>query len=272
MNKVLHVNIGGYPFTFNDDAYDYLNQYLDSLHQHFLDSEGYEDIMDDIESRLAELFKENLGQRPIVTIADINVAISIMGRPEDFGADPLEEQSRSDNQKSDSQYGHTIRTGKRLFRDPDQKIVGGVCSGIAAYLGITDPIWIRLIWATFVIFGGVGFLLYVLLWALVPEAKTTADRLAMKGEPINIDSISRLVKDGLKDIENEFENISDNLGKKKDLNEKEDSEDIKEFKEVLRKGLRFAIRKIRVIRRKLGKAPKNHKKPPTAQGFCSESW
>ena len=84
MKKVLNINLGGYPFTIDDDAYEHLDIYLKTIHGHFENSEGYEEITNDIESRMAELFQEQLGNHPIVTINDVKNVIAIMGTPEDF--------------------------------------------------------------------------------------------------------------------------------------------------------------------------------------------
>ena len=139
MNKILHINLGGYPFTIDEDAYQHLSNYLATIHRHFRSSEGYEEITSDIEGRMAELFQEQLNARSIVTIKDVEAAISIMGTPEEFGADPIDEAPSASSQSSSK-----FKTGKRLFRNPEDQAVAGVCSGIAAYFGIEDPIWIRL--------------------------------------------------------------------------------------------------------------------------------
>ncbi|RME95315.1 MAG: PspC domain-containing protein, partial [Bacteroidetes bacterium] len=183
MNKVFHINLGGYPFTIDEDAYQHLRSYLDTIHRHFRSTEGYEEITHDIEARLAELFMEQLGNRPIVTIQEVEDAINIMGRPEDFGAEPMEENPfTSEAPEGESaeagtgKKGFKIKTGKRLFRDPEEQVVGGVCAGLAAYFGIPDPIWVRLFFVLVVISGGVGIPIYLLLWAIMPEAKTASDR------------------------------------------------------------------------------------------------
>ena len=102
MNKVLNINLGGLPFTIDDEAYRILENYLQSLHNHFRASEGYEEIMNDIEGRLAELIKEGMGKRGIVTHQDVKNAVSVMGKPEDFGAESVDE-----TQNTSSQGAHT---------------------------------------------------------------------------------------------------------------------------------------------------------------------
>lgn len=245
MNKVLNINLGGLPFTIDDEAYRMLENYLQSLHNHFRASEGYEEIMNDIEARLAELIKEGMGKRGIVMLQDVKNAVSVMGKPEDFGAEPVDEtkttassssntdgtsrDSREGGKKSSSTTGGTpFQTGKRLFRDEEQEMIGGVCAGLAAYFGI-DVVWIRIVWGLLFFFGGSGFILYVIMWSVVPSAKTTADRLAMQGQPVDVNSIAKTVETSFEKFStkvNEFgkpenqerfqqqvQNISSNIGK-----------------------------------------------------------
>lgn len=215
MNKVLTVNLGGYPFTIDEDAFEYLDKYLKAIHQHFRGGDGYEEITGDIESSLAELFQESLAGRPIVGLKDVKFAISTMGSPEEFGADPLEGEEIN-YEKSD----FSIKTGKRLFRDPEEEVVAGVCSGIAAYFGISDPIWVRVAFIAFTLLGGSGILLYAVLWAIVPKAETTSDYLAMRGEPINIDNISKMIKEEIENLSEKVTEFGEEFGSKKKIKEK----------------------------------------------------
>lgn len=209
MNKVININLGGYPFTIDDDAYDHLNKYLEAIHLHFRNSEGYEEITADIESRLAELFQESLSDRPIVNLKDVKGAISIMGTPEDFGAESIDDQ---DNNKS-SKY----KTGKRLFRNTEDEVIGGVCSGIAAYFGIQDPLWVRIAFIIFTISGGFGIPLYIILWAVVPKAVSSSDRLAMRGEPINISTIGNIIEEEFGNLSTKVSELGEELAGKKKL-------------------------------------------------------
>lgn len=211
MNKVFNINLGGLPLTIDEDAYRHLENYLQSLHNHFKNSEGYEEIMNDIEARIGELLKENMGKRAIAMIQDVKNAISVMGTPEDFGAESISESSETrTHTEGGANSSHSAhKTGKRLFRDPENKVVSGVCSGIAAYLGINDPLWVRIGFLAIMSFFGTGFLLYIILSIIIPEAKTTADRLAMQGEPIDVNSIAKSVEKGVNTLAqkvNEFGN------------------------------------------------------------------
>jgi phage shock protein PspC (stress-responsive transcriptional regulator) len=221
MNKVLNINLGGMPLTIDDDAYRHLENYLQSLHNHFRNSEGYEEIMSDIEARLGELLREGMGKRSIAGMQDVKNAVSIMGTPEDFGAESISETAEkaktssssavSSNTDSTSRSNREggIKTGKRLFRDGENKMVGGVCSGLAAYFGINDPTWVRILLAVLGFTMGSGVLIYFVMWALIPEAKTTADRLAMQGESVDVNSIAKAVEEGAQSFSkklNEFGN------------------------------------------------------------------
>jgi len=209
MNKILNINLGGYALTIDDDAYEYLQAYLESIRRRFSESEGRDEIVTDIEARIGELIHQDMGNRTIAMMPDVEAAITIMGKPEDFGGEPEPSSSQSSTASGGSsssggssgssrKSGQTsIKTGKRLFRDEEDSVVGGVCSGLAAYFGLQDPVWMRLIFV-FLAFASFGFWMpaYILLWILVPPAKTAADRLAMRGEPVNVDNIAREIEDG----------------------------------------------------------------------------
>ncbi len=208
MNKVFNINLGGYPFTIDEDAYKHLDTYLATIHNHFEQSDGYSEITTDIEVRMAELFQEQLKGREIVTMGDVEAAIQIMGTPADFGAEALDDASEPKKQKNKKKY----HTGKRLFRDTDDKIIGGVCSGIAAYFGIQDPLWVRIAFVIIGLTAGFGIPMYIILWIIIPEAQSAADRLAMRGRPINVSNIAEMIEE---EVENISKNISDLSGSSK---------------------------------------------------------
>lgn len=218
MKKVLNINLGGYPFTIDDDAYEHLDIYLKTIHGHFENSEGYEEITNDIESRMAELFQEQLGNHPIVTINDVKNVIAIMGTPEDFGAEPLEEAapksssgSASERTFGESSKKYKIKTGKRLFRDPEREVIAGVASGVAAYFGVQDPLWIRLAFVVLSLTMGFAVPLYVLLWIVMPQAKTASDRLAMRGEKANVSNIGKIIEEELEHVGQKVTELGDEL-------------------------------------------------------------
>ncbi|MDX1684825.1 MAG: PspC domain-containing protein [Saprospiraceae bacterium] len=208
MNKVININLGGHALTIDDNAYELLDRYLKRLKRHFQGSVGFENIMQDIELRMAELMTENMGNREIASRDDVNKAIETMGQPE---------QLTDDSGQQDSYYteeGHYTKREKRLFRDPDNKVISGVCSGLAAYLGIDDPLWIRLLFVASVLFAGFGVLPYIILWIVMPEAKTSAEKLSMHGEPVNINSIANKIQEDLSDLGRKISDLGQELRNK----------------------------------------------------------
>ena len=232
MNKVFNINLGGYTFTIDEDAYYHLKQYLGAIDSHFKNSEGFEDITTDIEIRLSELFKEKLKGRQIVNIKDVSEAINIMGTPEDFGATsdytgiPEEEEIPNASQTTATKKDWSNhKFGKRLYRNSDETIVGGVASGISAYLGVEDPVWIRIAMAVLILFGGVSFVFYIILWAVLPEAKTAKQKLEMRGERIDVNNIAKTFEEELKHVTDKFSELGGN-GKKKKKNGKESDDKV----------------------------------------------
>ena len=208
MNKVFSVNIGGLAFSIDDMAYEKLSKYLSSIRQHFSNTEGREEIVSDIESRIAEILREKLKPgKEIINMEDVDYIIAAMGSPEDFAGSEEEETRDNTNYSSQQSYHGSHSWGKRLFRDPDNKVVGGVCTGISAYFGIHDPIWIRLIFIILVVMGiGSGLVLYVVLWIAIPKARTVTDRMEMRGEDVTINNIK-------KNINEEYEELKENFSK-----------------------------------------------------------
>lgn len=210
MNKIININLGGKPFTIDDDAYEYLLKYLNSLKQYFKDYEEKEDIIYDIEARLGEIFEERLINRSIVGMHDVEEAMEQMGTPEDFENDMSGEEKTSGHQRMRDHREHKkhgkYRVGRKLMRDPENKKIAGVCSGLAAYFGMSDPLLIRVIFLV-LLFTGLGPIPYIILWILMPTPKTAADRLAMKGEDINYDNIAKEVHQEWNDLKERLSNI-----------------------------------------------------------------
>ena len=145
MNKILNINLGGMPFTIDIDAYNHLENYLGTIRRHFSDSESCDEIIHDIEVRMGELFQESMKGSSIISNKELDEVIKIMGTPEDFGAEAIEDEYEptEESRESYTTRDHQKSNRKRLFRDGDDKVVGGLCSGIAAYFGINDPINFR---------------------------------------------------------------------------------------------------------------------------------
>lgn len=198
MNKTININLGGYALTIDEDAYETAGNYLNTLTRHFGNTEGAADIMQDIETRMGELIQRNKGTRTIVSKMDIVDAIAVLGTPEELKDVDFTESMQDKKQKTGTTF--QIKTGKRLYRDGDDKIIGGVCSGLAAYLGVQDPIWVRVGFVLLGLAGGASFAVYALLWAIVPTARTVSERLEMMGEPTNVNNIAKKVKEEIEDI------------------------------------------------------------------------
>lgn len=208
MNKTVTVNIGGIVFYIDENAYEKFKAYLEAIRGHFTVSDGRDEIMQDIEARIAEMFQDRIrDSKQVITLEDVEEVTRQMGKPEDFGGTEQEESAPSGTTAEE------FKGRRRLFRNPDDKLLGGVCSGIASFFGI-DPVWVRLIFA-FMLFGlGTGFLLYIILWIVIPEAKNTADKLQMRGEPITVSNIQKNVKEEMDQLKNRAEDLSKDGGKK----------------------------------------------------------
>ena len=197
MKQTYSVNLGGIAFNIDDDAYLDLRNYLNQIEAHFANEEGGTEILADIEARIAELFQERTkGAKQVVDLKDVKEIITILGDPSEIG-DP-ENGGSSRKKEYFGPSGH-----RRIYRDPDNRVLGGVCSGMGAYWQM-DPIVFRILFLVAFLIGGVGLLLYLILWIVIPEAKTAAQKLEMKGEPVNVSNIGKTVKE-------EFKNVRDRM-------------------------------------------------------------
>ncbi|MEH6706108.1 MAG: PspC domain-containing protein, partial [Galbibacter orientalis] len=195
MNKTININLANTFFHIDEDAYIKLQRYLDAIKRSFTDSQGKSEIIADIEARIAELFTERLlHERQVITTKEVDEVITIMGQPEDYLVD---EEIFEDEPKSSK--SNTRKPHKQLFRDTDHKYIGGVCAGLSYYLGI-DALWVRLLFILTTLLSGFGILVYILFWILVPEAATTAQKIAMTGEPVNISNIEKKIKEGFDEV------------------------------------------------------------------------
>ena len=176
MKKVININFQGTVIPIEESSYEILQQYIESLRRYFVKEEGRDEIVNDIESRISELFQEKIkAGSTCITDEDVNAIIKNMGRPEEFdeqdndgkagfGAD-AGQQAKSENAESIFNSNFDWK-GKKLYRDEAHKVLGGVCSGVAAYFGI-DPVIVRVVFIVFA-FTGFGVLLYLLLWIFIP--------------------------------------------------------------------------------------------------------
>lgn len=179
MKKIININFHSRVIPIEETAYEILQLYIESLRRHFANEEGREEIVSDIENRFAELFSETLKKgAACITDADVEAIIASMGRPEEFegedqaapaGAAGGNAGSRAGQQQSGPQgdWQHGGETGRRLYRADNDKILGGVCAGLANYLRL-DPAVVRIIFALMTLGWGSGVLLYIILWIVLP--------------------------------------------------------------------------------------------------------
>jgi len=187
MKKTISIHLIGFVFNIEEDAYESLKKYLDKIRMNLSNDEGCDEIMDDIEMRIAELFQEKIGAtKEVIIQSDLDEIMSILGHPEDFATEADDTIPQRDENEA--------QNVKRLFRDRDEGKIGGVCSGLSHFLG-ADALIIRLIFLFLFLVFGSGILLYIVLLIFVPEAKTTSEKLEMRGEPINLDNIKKHVKE-----------------------------------------------------------------------------
>ncbi|MCK0159963.1 PspC domain-containing protein [Allomuricauda sp. F6463D] len=211
MNKTVNINLANTLFHIDDDAYNKLRRYLESIRRSFAGTKGSDEIIADIEARIAELFLEKMeNERQVITNKEVDQVIEVMGQPEDYMVD-------EDIFEDEPKKTHTENTSKakKLYRDIEHKYIGGVCAGLEYYLGI-DALWIRLMFILLAVFtSGFGLVAYILLWILVPEAATTSQKLDMRGEPVNISNIERKVKEGFDDVAEKVKSVDyDKVGDK----------------------------------------------------------
>jgi phage shock protein PspC (stress-responsive transcriptional regulator) len=205
MNKTVTINVSGIIFHIEEDAFETLSRYLSEIKTCLSSADGGAEVLSDIEARIAELLQEKLGpSKQVIVLADVDHVRSVMGFPEEFACADLTGGPAA------PQTQEKIR--RRLFRNPDEKMIGGVCGGLAAYFDI-DTVWVRLIMFLLVFFGGLSIWVYVILWIVIPEAKTTADKLAMRGESANLNNIYRNFKDEAQDVKNRFSKYGNDLNR-----------------------------------------------------------
>ncbi|MES2006244.1 MAG: PspC domain-containing protein [Bacteroidota bacterium] len=180
MKKVININFQGRVIPIEEAAYDMLKQYVESLRRFFAEEEGRDEIINDIEGRIAELFGESLKKgATCITDEDVNRIIESMGRPEDFEGEEGKVHSQLGGEKNENQSAGTTyapfteQPRGRLYRDENDKILGGVCGGLASYLRV-DPTIVRLVFALITFGGGAGILLYILLWIILPSKQLNA--------------------------------------------------------------------------------------------------
>lgn len=218
MNKTIDINLSGRMFHVDEDAYKLLYDYLYNLRHAFEHQEGCNEIMDDLENRLAELLIEHTsGRQEVVSLAIVEKAIGLLGKPEEIagGNEPElqaeeqqpkteaspeaekepEEEPETEAPKDTPPPEEPVR--KRLFRNPDDRMLGGVLGGLAVYLN-WDPTLLRLLMVV-ILFAGYGTVIpiYVICWLVIPKAVTATDKLHMQGRPVTMENIGKMVTGGI---------------------------------------------------------------------------
>jgi phage shock protein PspC (stress-responsive transcriptional regulator) len=170
MKKTNYINLSGMAFKIEEDAYERLSAYLDDIEAHLEQEEEASETLTDIETRIAELFSAVLlSSDNAVTITEVEDVIKTLGKPEDFVSQENAEKPK--NQKRGSWRS------RRLYRDPNNRIIGGVCSGLGTYFNV-DPVLFRIIFVIGLL-SGISPIPYILLWIIVPKAKTIEQRAMM---------------------------------------------------------------------------------------------
>ena len=200
MKKTFTINISGSIFHIDDDAFEKLQRYLQMLNRHFGTAPEGQEILQDIEARIAELLIERTGNKvEVVTDAMVDEVIARMGKAEDF-LESGDEQPSAIPGADEATISGDQPIHRRLYRDGDNRILGGVCSGLGAYFKI-DMVILRVIFVLAFILGlGTSLLLYIILWVVVPKAKTTAQRLEMRGKEATISNIEKSIKEEVKEV------------------------------------------------------------------------
>ncbi|MFW6289773.1 MAG: PspC domain-containing protein [Mariniphaga sp.] len=196
MKKTFTINISGTVFHIEEDAYEVLQKYLVNLKSHFGTDEEGKEILADIEARIAEIFTEKSSDdKMVITLLWVEEVIETMGTPEDFVEEEAEE---------DTAYASARKRKRRLYRDPEHRVLGGVCGGLGAYFNM-DPVILRIIFIVLAfITTGAAVLAYIVLWIAVPKAVTTAQRLEMRGQEATVKNIEKSIRDEVKEVQESY--------------------------------------------------------------------
>ena len=187
MNTTLTINLAGNAFYIDEDAYTTLKHYLENIEHNLGNDTDKKDVMHDIEARIAELFADMRRQRhvDVITLSMVKEVMAQLGRPDDFKEEPEGSAPVGEQKK-----GHH----KKVYRDTQNKLIGGVCAGLGHWVGI-DAIWVRLIFILCLLLWGITLPIYIVLWLIIPEAKSAAQRLDMRGEEPTVENIQKEVEE-----------------------------------------------------------------------------
>jgi phage shock protein C len=208
MQRIIQINIAGRLVPIEEDAYLMLREYNTSLERHFAAEQGKDEIIQDIQSRISELFSIRLQTgTPFIDREDVKKVTDTLGPAYTLGAETAEPS----NPYLPSTYTRHATGKRRLYRNPNDKMLGGVCSGLANYFDI-DPVIVRLIMVVLFLGAGIGLLAYIIAWIVIPVARTPEDMAYMTGgEPLNMQSIKQNVGEELRDLKVRGEQMSSEL-------------------------------------------------------------
>ncbi len=221
MERIIQINIASRVIPIEEDAYLVLKEYLNTLDRQFASEEGKDEIIQDIEHRIAELFSIRLQSgSPAIVKTDVQKVIDTLGHADELNENPQDAKARSlptpyappykQQESTGGQYQYKY-THQRLLRNPYDKIIGGVCSGMANYFDI-DPVIVRLIFAALIFGVGVGFVAYIIAWIVIPAAKTPEELAYMSsGSPTDFETIKKNMADELQDLKKRGEQMSKEL-------------------------------------------------------------
>src|SRR3989339_561694 len=214
MKKSINITINNFVFQIEEDAYDILDKYLISIKNYYGKEKEGAEILFDIEASIAEKFSEKINhKKQVINLRDVEKVIRVMGQVEEF--EQNENVEKNTKNSKDGKKEEQILV-KKLYRDEDDQIIAGVCSGVASYFGI-DPIFIRLLFVALFFMNGAGILIYIILWAVMPLAKTSSQKLEMRGTPINLKKIEQVVKEKSQMIKEEGRHSLNRLAKSKGI-------------------------------------------------------
>ena len=213
MQKIIQINLAGRLLPVEEDAYQFLKNYIYSLERQFAGDPDRDEIIRDIEDRIAELFTLRLQSGAFsIDRADVEAVVNTLGAASDLG-----QQSGSSSvppvsavpMRFESQEKER-RTRRRLFRDPNDRMVGGVCSGLSYYFDV-DPTFVRIVWGALA-FAGIGVLAYFIAWAIIPAARTPQEIATMTdGDPLNFQNFSQNMGSEMNDLKKRGEAMSKDL-------------------------------------------------------------
>ena len=197
MNKTVNINLGGLFFHIDEDAYQKLTHYFEAIKRSLSNTSGQDEILKDIEMRIGELIAEkHSNDKQVISFKEVEEIITVMGQPEDYridGDEPIE-----------ATYIPTgTKTTKKLYRDTENEMIGGVLAGLGHYFGV-DKVWLRVFLLIMAIAWGTGILAYIILWIAMPEAVTTSEKLEMRGEPVTISNIEKKVREEIEMLSEKF--------------------------------------------------------------------